>query len=104
MGIAFLTKTTRLSRLAVRQGATENWQILVVETQSSRSIGLYVAPKTMKTAWATILKHLTEFCAKFHPAVVCGNFVLASARGRQAPQTQEGRRCGFTWGLDPCPL
>ena len=74
MGIAFVAKNTRLRRLASLQCSKARWQMLVVETDRLRFIGIYMRPKSQREDWLQLLARVEQFKAKSRPTIVCGDF------------------------------
>lgn len=74
MGVAFLSKKTRLKRIASLQGKAKKWQMLVVETDKLRFIGVYAKPKMPRPDWVELLTRLEVYKAKSRPTVVSGDF------------------------------
>ena len=73
MGVAFLAKRTRLKRIASLQGKTKKWQMLVVETDRLRLIGVYAKPKMPRPDWVELLARLESYKANSRPTVVSGD-------------------------------
>lgn len=73
MGIAFFSKKTAMKRLAAVQCPRDFWQMLVIETDTLRIIGLYVKPKTPRSEWEALLAKLNHYKAHVRPTVVCGD-------------------------------
>ena len=74
MGIAFLSKSTRLKRVAALQGKEKKWQMLVVETDRLRLIGVYSKPKMPRPDWLELLSRLDTYKANSRPTIVGGDF------------------------------
>ena len=74
MGVAFLSKSAKLTRIASLQGVNNNWQMLVVDTDRIRLIGIYAKPRTPREDWRILLKHLDKYRAATRPTVACGDF------------------------------
>ena len=74
MGVAFLSKTAKLTRIASLQGVNKNWQMLVVDTDRVRLIGIYAKPRTPQEDWCILLKQLDSHRAATRPTVACGDF------------------------------
>ena len=74
MGIAFVAKTTHLKRIASLQCPRARWQMLVVETERLRFIGVYMRPKSQRAEWLQFLGKLNQYKAKSRPTIVCGDF------------------------------
>lgn len=74
MGVAFVSKTEKLKRVASLQGENQNWQMLVVDNERLRMIGIYAKPRMPRADWLVLLKHLDSHRAATRPTVVCGDF------------------------------
>ena len=90
MGIAFVTKTEPLRRVASLQCDNARWQMLVVETRRLRLIGVYIRPSSNKATWETLLAHLKTYRAKSRPTVVCGDFNAHHTRWTKGPKDVGG--------------
>ena len=73
MGVAFLAKKTRMKRIASLQGKSKKWQMLVVETDQLRFIGVYAKPKMPRPDWLELLTRLDTYKANSRPTLVCGD-------------------------------
>ena len=74
MGVAFLAKRTKMKRIASLQGKSKKWQMLVVETDRLRLIGVYAKPKMPRPDWLELLSRLDTYKAKSRPTIVTGDF------------------------------
>ena len=74
MGIAFVSKTISLKRIASLQCPHARWQMLVVETDRLRIIGVYIRPKTQRPDWLQLLARVRQYTANIRPTIVCGDF------------------------------
>ena len=90
MGIAFLSKTEKMKRVAAVQCPNDRWQILVVETDRVRMIGIYVRPKTTRADWLLFLAQLEHFKANVRPTIVCGDFNAHHTAWTKGPRDAGG--------------
>ena len=67
MGIAFLAKRVALKRVASIQCPRDRWQLLVVDTDRLRLIGVYVRPKTSRADLQQLLMTLHSYKANVPP-------------------------------------
>ena len=74
MGVAFLSKTEKLTRIASLQGVNNNWQMLVIDTDRLRFIGIYAKPRMPRADCIIMLKHLDNHRAATRPTITCGDF------------------------------
>lgn len=100
MGVALLSKSLRLKRVASLQERDKNWQILVVETDRLRLIGVYAKPKMPRPAWMELLSRLDTYKANWRPTIVGGDFNAhhsAWTKGAMSPES-EALRCHLRLG------
>lgn len=74
MGVAFVSKPTKLTCVASLQGTNNILKTLVVDTKSLRLIGIYAKPRTPLTDWLVLLKTPDSKYAATRPTMVCGAF------------------------------
>lgn len=71
MGVAFLSKEREsLKRLAIFKRG--RWQLIVIEVDGIRCIGLYASPEATPEDWVEILVHVK--CHRRGRTVLCGDF------------------------------
>lgn len=95
MGVAVLAKKTRLKRIASLQGKTKKWQMLVVETDWLRLIGVYAKPKMPRPDWVALLSRLESYKENSRPTVVSGDLnaiYSAWTDGRRARRSKPKQR------------
>ena len=74
MGVAVVSKTHALRRVAALQDPGKRWQILAVESPGLRIVTVYIKNKTAAATWAQFLSEVHKLKHSSRPTVVCGDF------------------------------
>lgn len=85
-----------MRRVAALQSATNRWQMMVVETERTRVIGIYMRPHSTRADWKDLLGRITQYRAKSRPTIVAGDFNVQHRTWTKG-KTDVGGRALHAW-------
>lgn len=85
-----------MRKIAALQCPNERWQLLVVEAERVRFIGVYIRPRSTKARWKDLLATITRYRANSRPTIVFGD-LNAHHRLWKTDTSDAGGRALHSW-------